>query len=306
MPLVADCSAAKEARSTQALLSQKRYALPCVQCVILQPKTFLLHLIAVHSMWLFLHPAVIFYYCIGLQLALFCVLINQMIPEQYPGRDKSSSLYCTAHGARFIQVLTGLSEDHAIAVLRCAPCALEEKLIQLPSLLRPLAGLAEVAGLVVMCSPVTEASELSSECPVLSLCVDCSQAQTPLTGAVAPEPSNSDPQLPGLLQDVVGAEMCPVVAAAEKNSEHKDEVEDDSVTPEQREHSIACSLLARARNLQGHTVTLPNTTCLVLGSSSGACHLQNFTFRGMNTPEILPNNAVSMHCVRNLGFMCKL
>lgn len=134
-------------------------------------------------------------------------------------------------------VLEGLSDDQAMQVLSSAPGSFEGQLIQLPRSVRPVAALAHCSGLASVCSPATFNPCASSELPVLTLCVETSQAQADMS--IVPEDIDNDPQ-PSLASECAAAPIWPAAAdliQAILNS--------DLFSLEQRTGCTSCCLLLR-------------------------------------------------------------
>ena len=155
-------------------------------------------------------------------------------------------------------------------VLRSAPGSLQEQLPHLPPPLVSLAALAHTPSLAVVCSPAPECADQSAsvEHTALMLCVSTTAAQEqPVAVASTTE----------LVADgVAGASMW--LRMDEDVTD--DDIERDLFTLESRPGVAVCRLLAMASSLQGTTIFLPESVCLVLGS--GNLKLRGVTFQGVS------------------------
>lgn len=183
---------------------------------------------------------------------------------------------------RLLQVLEALPEDLAIVVLLSSPATLESKVVQLSSSLRPLAVIAEIPGLAADCSLVRQCSGASLELPVLSVCVDTTQAQDVLgittNGDVLATNSSEHATCEEGLS--IGSIWPHAAAISPGNLNHL-------FYMQQRAGTLSCRLFAKSEKpLQHVSIALPDSACLVLSPASGTLHLKNATFQGVKTPHV--------------------
>ena len=184
-------------------------------------------------------------------------------------RPQTGALSCVQ-----VQVLEDLPTDLAMEVLRRAPGSLASKLQQLPPALRSLAALASCLGLPAACmlpSARVGTPPDQPKLPEMCLCVDTSREPSPEVAAAAGGPCGAS----------CGGGACMAAPAHSKIWVHNDSIaqHDSSLfSLQQRPGMVACRLLARAGSLEGMTIVLPATGCLVLGP--GTVDLQGVTFKG--------------------------
>ena len=155
-----------------------------------------------------------------------------------------------------------------MAVLGKAAGSLPELLPCLPQSLASLAALAFFPSLAATCSSPTE---LEHHCvPVdhiaLTLCVATTQEQPVAEAAAGEEAADGTAEASIWLQ---------------KSDATKDHVKAGRFTLGSRPGVVVCPLLPKAGSLQGATVCLPQSVCLLLGP--GTLKLKGVTFKGVRS-----------------------
>lgn len=159
---------------------------------------------------------------------------------------------------------------------------LQWKLVQLSPSGRSLTAVAHIFGIETVCSAVSDFTGPSSELPVLSVCVDTTQAQAGL-GIIVDDAAvaNNSSEHAYCEEDVSGATLLPL--CAEFNAENLD-ISLFSLQP--RVGTISWRVVAKSRTLQNLTIALPDSARLVFGPGSGAVHLKIVTLQGAMKPHV--------------------
>lgn len=176
-----------------------------------------------------------------------------------------------------MQVLSDepLSDVQVMEVLRNTPGSFEEQLIQLPCSLRPLAVLTHVAGPGAGCYSASEYPGPTPERPLLTVCVDTSQAQADLGIEHGTATSGDSDVHASFAAELTGANIRLLAARASRYHYL-------CFSVEQRAGSMGCCFFANSRTIQNLTTVLPDTAVVVF---SDDVNLKNVTFQGMAQPS---------------------
>ena len=166
-----------------------------------------------------------------------------------------------------------MSGNLAMEVLCSAPGSLQEQLSHLPQSLTSLAALAHIPTLAAGCSPAAECADqgASEGYTTLILCICTSPSEPVVEVGAADEAADS-----------VAADGTAVASMWLQRAAIPDgNIVDGLFTLESRADVVVCRLLARVSALQGVTVCLPESACLLLGP--GTLKLQGVTFQGADS-----------------------